>query len=109
MGYLFLIIGSFLGGLYCRKASNYKLMTIKNYLFSSYPNFYYELSEDRFDIGQSEAFAFNLSEPSLKGKIDNLEDTRLKELLLDKYFADVGSIFFALGAIFFFSLLILVL
>ncbi|KZN43652.1 hypothetical protein JL49_04060 [Pseudoalteromonas luteoviolacea] len=98
-----------MGGIYCRRASNNKLMIIQNYLSSSYPNFYYELSVDRFDIGQAEAFAFNLSKPSLKDKLHNLDDTRLKELLLDKYFADVGCIFFSLGAIFFFSLLILVL
>ncbi|MBE0385184.1 hypothetical protein [Pseudoalteromonas luteoviolacea] len=84
-------------------------MVIKRYLSSSYPSFYCELSVDRFDIGKSAAFACNLSKPSFSNKLNSLEDARLKELLLDKYFADAGSIFFSIGAFFFLSLLILVL
>ncbi|ESP94061.1 hypothetical protein PL2TA16_02585 [Pseudoalteromonas luteoviolacea 2ta16] len=109
LAYLFLIVCSFAGALFCRRVSNNKLMRIESYVSSTYPGFYKQLSLDRFDIGRQAAFVNNLAAFSSLGELTKLEDVTLRELLCDRFLADMGVIFFSLGTVIFSTLMIFVI
>ncbi|MBQ4838782.1 hypothetical protein [Pseudoalteromonas luteoviolacea] len=109
MAYLFLIVCSFAGALFCRRVSNNKHMRIESYVSSTNPGFYQQLSSDRFDIDRQAAFVKNLAAVSSLGELTKLEEVTLRELLYDRFLADMGVIFFSLGTVIFSTLIVFVI